>query len=297
MECSGALSRIVDHQGELFLASSGSCKPGVPLNFIFEAIDDNRPRSELRKRGVSQSDIRLCRAFAATHLPERPEFTRNNNPHSKVSVLIDENISNRLITPLSSIFRNVTHVYHMDMGGFTDEFLFNRHHYKIDEMDSKKYRKERGRKRIIISRDSDMRDLIVDRWRNRLRPLVNDSFSFDPTDINMSDTPVIFQCRGEKFSSADFANVYTDHATDIKKAAYSGEAAAYVISYGGVKPAQGATFEEIWEGLKKEKAILDIKDGLMTDEVRDHLGSLSKKKKRRFFADHSEFSRQDLVAA
>lgn len=266
MEPSGNLKRIVERDGELHLRTfhpDYSDKPFfIPLSTIFSLIDkqsDDVPVSD--GPSPSRSDILLCQAYAATHLPDRPEYYQNVKPHIRLRVLLDENLPNQLIAPLSQAFNNLTHVYHEGYASSTDSDLFEKE-ILFFEMRRKKNCNKNPTKRIIFSRDSDMTDLAKEAWSRKIEGFLSEKGRMPERDeLNFEDIPVAFQCKTPALGKVEASDIYIAHAQDIKKAAYSGECAAYYMTIHGIHPARGASFDALCVEAERQYAIRLLAQG------------------------------------
>jgi|GEM_PF-3095828 len=208
----------------------------VALRTIFEqsangTLKDNFP--DLKER-----DIRLCEAFAATNLDNHPLYKKNFRS-KKVSILFDENLPYGLVPELSQVLPNLSHVYLEGMGGYMDDFLFNRPWFALKDEKPSDMKRKRQTKHIIISRDSDLTDLARDQWIRRIQVVAH------PDKIMFDDVNVVFHVTDTGMTRLEHADHYKEYARDIMKAAYSCEAASYVLDKDGVRPEPGSSFPEL----------------------------------------------------
>ncbi len=272
MEPSGNLKRIEERDGELYLRTFNpdySTRPVyIPLSRIFSFADGEIDKSHFSEGPhPTRSDILLCRAYAATHLPDRLEYYQNVKPNIRLRILLDENLPNQLIYPLSQAFNNLTHVYHEECASHADSELFEKETLFF-EMRSKRKSNKNPTKRIIFSRDSDMTDLAKEEWTTRIVEFLADNGRLPMRgEIDFEDVPVAFQCKAEALGKVDASGVYIEYADDVKKAAYSGECAAYYMTVSGVRPAHKASFEDLCIEVERQRAIGLLNQGVHNAEA------------------------------
>ena len=206
---------------------------------------------------LTPRDVALCEAFAATHMPGT-EFYRRNNRFKRVKILLDENLPYGLVTPLSQQLSNLSHVYLEELGGFTDEFIYNRPWYSLKERSISERKKHQGIKYIIISRDSDLTDLARAQWVQRIQTCAT------PEDIDFGDINTVFRVKDEDLSMTANAAYYQMHAKAIMRAAYSNEAASYVINKAGVHPESGSRLCDLIGGVEKARKVERAQAGGLT---------------------------------
>lgn len=230
----------------------------IPLAEIFEAVAQGDATERFPQ--LTRKDIDLCHAFLATNVPDHEAY-RQNNRGKKISILFDENLPYGLVPALSRELPNLSHVYLEGLGGYTDDFIFNRPWYQLKERSEKEKEKGRSTKYIIISRDQDLTDLAQEQWRARIRT------SLTPENINFDDVNVVFHVKGEALANVLGAPVFAQYAKDILKRAYSNKAASYVIGQTGIHVEYGSSRESLIAQVERERLIDDFRNGRVPESV------------------------------
>lgn len=264
----GPLARIVTKEGRDYLRTFNS-RYGegpifIPLSVVFSLVDKGNVEDRFSRDTLPRlSDILLCRAYAATHLPERPEYRENINPKVRLRILLDENLSNKLLYPLTKAFNNLTHVYHEYCGGEEDAELFCKDDLLFPDNRRTKNRNKSPIKRVIFSKDSDMTDLAVESWIEKIEFFQSENGRMpELSELNFDDVPAVFQCCDKVLSGPEACDIYIRYAEDIKRLTYNQEAASYEISRSGVRPVKGATFDELVEKVKQNQALANLHSGI-----------------------------------
>jgi predicted nuclease of predicted toxin-antitoxin system len=207
----------------------------IPLQAIFEMVEAG---TFFPSETLTEKDIRKAQTFAAMHMPDRPEFKRNNR-YKRTKLLLDENLPSGLIPGLSKELSNISHIYFEGMNGNTDEFIYWRPWSKLKTRSSKEARAHDKTKYIIISQDSDLTDIAKRQWLDRMLCCA------EPEKIDFSNVNVVFHVKDITLRNPASATMHWPSASDILRAAYSGEASSYIITKGGVYPEAGCSKQEI----------------------------------------------------
>lgn len=235
----------------LYFPDDPSPERFFPLTDIFSGTHDPSMAC------LTPKDVALCEAFAATHMPGT-ELYRRNNRFKRVKILLDENLPYGLVTPLSEQLSNLSHVYLEGLGGFTDEFIYNRPWYCLKEGKTTERKKLQAIKHIIISRDSDLTDLARAQWMQRIETCAT------PEDIDFGDINTVFRVKDEDMSATANVQYYQMHARAIMRAAYSNEAASYIIGKTGVYPEAGSRLSDLIAVVEKTRRVERAQAGELT---------------------------------
>ncbi|MDD3020495.1 MAG: hypothetical protein PHX61_05880 [Alphaproteobacteria bacterium] len=251
------------------LGESGYRFDYYSLSDVFEAAASGKVEKEFPD--LNAKDIRLCQAFLATNVKDHPAF-KSNFRKDRVSILIDENLPYGLVAELTKVLPNLSHVYLEGMEGSMDEYIFNRPKYRIDHDSAEDMLRKKKTKYIIISRDDDLTEIVRQQWMRRIGAVTS------PDLIDFKDVTVVFRVSGSTMIHVDNAEYYRNSAAEIMKAAYSGEAASYVISRDGVRVENGSRFHEL---LKQVEAFygLDSSEQERLTPVSDDVGPVQIQKR------------------
>jgi predicted nuclease of predicted toxin-antitoxin system len=216
----------------------------IPLTRIFDAHRHGNLQDEYPN--LTPKDLRLCSAFLATNVPGHPSYIRNYRGKS-VKILFDENLPYGLVSALTEVLPNLSHVYMEGMEGFTDEFIYNRPWYVLHPTAIAE-RKKRGRtKFIIISRDNDLTDLAQRQWLQRIKAASH------PEKVSFGDVNVVFRVIDQFLTNLENVAQFKTLARDIMRRAYSGEAASYTIARTGVYVERGSALHDLIRKVEEEE--------------------------------------------
>ena len=246
----------------------------IPITDILSKIDQGWSEEDFQRYDITPRDLRTALTVASLQLPDRPEFVRNNR-YKRTKILLDENMSSRLIPELSKELSNLSHIYYEGMSGVTDEFIYWRPWSHLQSRTKREKRAHENTRYIIITQDSDLRDISKAQWKSRV---MNCS---TPEDIDFSNLNAVFHVRDINLGKPENASYYLPLAKDILRAAYSEEASSYVITKSGVYPEQGCRLEDIIEEVEKHFQFERIKSSQITDDDARYLEMCREVRERR----------------
>ena len=147
------LTNRVERAGEGYVLTNS----GIDVQKILGRVDHGMSASQICEElpGVEPADVHACKALAALVFEDRPEYRRNKKfkPRNKdkaegrkpVKILLDENITWKIIPDLVNNITELSHVLFENMGGWRDDGIWERG--------------IKGEFGIVITQDHDFRKL------------------------------------------------------------------------------------------------------------------------------------------
>lgn len=240
----------------------------IPIISILQNLDHE---ASLRAGSLTERDLRTALMLATMRLPETDEYKRNNR-YKRTKILLDENLSTRLIPELSRELSNLSHIYFEGMQGATDEFIYWRPWTQLKNRTAREQRVHAGTKYIIITLDSDLTEIARNQWLKRIVT------SSTPEDIDFSNVNAIFHVRDINLGRPENGTGDWPVAKDILRAAYSGEASSYSITKNGVRPEAGCSKKELIAYADRIAMFERFKTSELTIEDENYLAACQKVK-------------------